>query len=307
MRFPNLSETVSVVIYGGSNGNAAVASAFAQTHKPREVIVITDDRSSTPLNTMKVLQEEHPELIVINQPSESGNSSRDAGLKAATGKWIQFIDGDTVLLPQKIESQVAFACSEPDVNTIIGSYQEVDSAHNIIRTVIEVACPDIYIALMRGRAGRTSSQLYRRSAVLQAGGWKPSVYTSQEDDLLYRVSRLGGIAKFDTNPLTQVRINSIQTPQLQIAANIRSRFDFRITIFEALSHEAYPYQAELRQALFEAIRIAYPHDRMHALEALRHYLPQNYKPTNNSLYAFAYSLFGFDGAERLANLSWSRH
>ena len=305
MQFSNLNESVSVVIPGynvGSYIGATIASLYSQTHKPREVICVNDGSTDNTLDVMYDLQKQHPDLIVIDQPNGGACSARNAGLKAATGKWIQFFDGDDVLLPQKIESQVALACSEPDVNIVIGSYQEVDVNLKYIRTITEVACPDIYIAIMRSRAGRTSSQLYRRSAVIQAGGWSTAQKSSQEYDLLYRVARLGGITKFDPNAYTQLRLRGGSITHTNVAANVRRILDLRISIFETLSHEPYPYQDELKQALFETIRLAYSYDRTSACEALTRYLPKSFMPTRNRPYAIAYSLFGIDGAERLSKL-----
>jgi hypothetical protein len=78
--------------------------------------------------------------------------------------------------------------------------------------------------------------------------------------------------------------------------------DLRINIFEELSNETYPFQDELKQALFETIRLAYSYDRDYALEILNQYLPKSFSPNRNSVYALVYSLFGIDGAERLSKL-----
>jgi hypothetical protein len=194
------------------------------------------------------------------------------------------------------------ACSEPDVNVVIGSYQEVDSDLKYIRTLTEAASPDIYIAIMLSRAGRTSSHLYRRSAVVRAGGWNTTRKSSQEYDLLYRVARLGGIAKFDQNAYTQLRLREGSITHTNVAANVRRVLDLRINIFEALSNETYPFQDELKQALFETIRLAYSYDRDYALEILNKYLPKSFTPNRNRSYALVYSIFGIDGAERLSKL-----
>jgi glycosyltransferase involved in cell wall biosynthesis len=305
MQFSNLSESVSVVIPGynvGSYIEACLASVYAQTHKPREVIVVNDGSTDDTLPTLHRLQKHHPDLIVIDQPNAGGCSARNAGLRVATGKWIQFFDGDDVLLPQKLESQLSMACSEPDVNVVIGSYQEVDANLKYIRTLTEAACPDVYIAIMLSRAGRTSSQLYRRSAVIQAGGWNTSRKSSQEYDLLYRVARLGGIAKFDANAYTQLRMRAGSITHTNITANVKRILDLRTTIFEELSNEPYPFQDELKQALFEIIRLAYSYDRGHALEILNQYLPKSFIPNRNRSYAVAYKFLGIDGAERLSKL-----
>jgi glycosyltransferase involved in cell wall biosynthesis len=305
MQFANLNESVSVVIpcYNvGSYIDASLASVYTQTHKPREVICINDGSSDDTLAALHRLQNVYPDLIVIDQPNGGACSARNAGLKAATGKWIQFFDGDDVLLPPKIESQMALACSEPDVNVVIGSYQEVDANLKYIRTLTEAACPDVYIAIMLSRAGRTSSHLYRRSAVIQAGAWSTERKSSQEYDLLYRVARLGEICKFDPDAHTQLRLRAGSITHTNVAANVRRILELRITIFEVLSSEPYPYQDALKQALFETIRLAYSYDRDYALEILTQYLPKSFMPNRNRSYALAYSIFGIDGAERLSKL-----
>lgn len=305
MQFANLNESVSVVIpcYNvGAFIEASLESVYAQTHKPREVICVNDGSSDNTLAVLNRLQEEFPELIVIDQPNGGACSARNAGLNASKGKWVQFFDGDDVLLPQKIESQIALACSEPDVNVVIGSYQEVDSNLKYIRTLTEAGSPDVYISIMLSRAGRTSSHLYRRAAVIQAGGWSTTRKSSQEYDLLYRVARLGGLAKFDPNAFTQLRLRAGSITHTNVSANVRRVLDLRIAIFEELSNEPYPYQDELKQALFETIRLAYSYDRTYALDVLAKYLPKGFTPKRNRSYALAYSLFGIDGAERLSKL-----
>jgi glycosyltransferase involved in cell wall biosynthesis len=305
MQFANLNESVSVVIpcYNvGSYIDASLASVYSQTHKAREVICVNDGSTDNTLSALHELQTTYPDLIVIDQPNGGACAARNAGLKAATGKWIQFFDGDDVLLPPKIESQIALACSEPDVNVVVGSYQEVDANLKYIRTLTEAASPDIYIAIMLSRAGRTSSHLYRRSAVIQAGAWSTERKSSQEYDLLYRVARLGGICKFDPDAHTQLRLRAGSITHTNVAANVRRILELRITIFEDLSSEPYPYQDALRQALFETIRLAYSYDRDYALEILKQYLPKSFTPNRNRSYALAYSIFGIDGAERLSKL-----
>lgn len=305
MQFSNLNESVSVVIPGynvASYIGASLASVYAQTHKPREVICVNDGSTDDTLAVLNRLQTIYPDIIVIDQPNGGGCSARNAGLNAASGKWIQFLDGDDILHPQKLGSQLSLACSEPDVNIVVGSYQEVDADLKYIRTMTESACPDVFIAIMLSRAGRTSSHLYRRSAVVQSGGWNTSRKSSQEYDLLFRVARLGGIAKFDQNAYTQLRLRDGSITHTNVAANVRRILDLRINIFEALSNETYPFQDELKQALFETIRLAYSYDRDYALEILNIYLPKSFSPNRNSVYALAYSLFGIDGAERLSKL-----
>ena len=103
MQFSNLNESVSVVIPGynvASYIEASLASVYAQTHKPREVICINDGSTDDTLALLHRLQNIYPDLIIIDQPNGGACSARNAGLHAATGTWVQFFDGDDVILTQ---------------------------------------------------------------------------------------------------------------------------------------------------------------------------------------------------------------
>ena len=76
----------------------AVNSALAQTVEDIEVIVV-DDASPEPVQLP-----EHPKLRIIRLPENSGGSAaRNAGAKAAKGRWITFLDDDDELLPHMAE------------------------------------------------------------------------------------------------------------------------------------------------------------------------------------------------------------
>jgi glycosyltransferase involved in cell wall biosynthesis len=70
MQFSNLNESVSVVIPSynvGSYIEASLASVYAQTHKPREVICINDGSTDDTLDVLHRLQNIYPDLIIIDQ------------------------------------------------------------------------------------------------------------------------------------------------------------------------------------------------------------------------------------------------
>ena len=76
----------------------AVNSALAQTIEDCEVIVV-DDCSSEPFDLP-----EHPRLRIIRLPENKGGSAaRNIGIKAAKGRWINFLDDDDELLPHMAE------------------------------------------------------------------------------------------------------------------------------------------------------------------------------------------------------------
>lgn len=68
--------------------------------KEREIILIDDGSDICPLND---LAEYLPNIIYLRQPNQGVSVARNYGMKIATGKYIQFIDGDDYILQAAYE------------------------------------------------------------------------------------------------------------------------------------------------------------------------------------------------------------
>lgn len=89
------------------NGEAlvgdAIRSVLAQTYSRVECVVVDDgstDRSAA------VAASFGPRVRVIRQPNGGVASARNAGVAAATGELVAFLDADDYWLPEKLEKQV---------------------------------------------------------------------------------------------------------------------------------------------------------------------------------------------------------
>ena len=81
----------------------AVNSVLAQTWKPIEVIVVDDGSKD---QTVEVLAKYGDKIRVIRQANAGPSAARNAGIKAARGEIITFLDSDDAWLPEKTERQV---------------------------------------------------------------------------------------------------------------------------------------------------------------------------------------------------------
>ena len=87
-------------------------SVFSQTFKPTEVIVIDDGSTD---NTQQLLCSfSNNQIRVIVQDNQGPAAARNRGLKAATGKYVAFLDADDYLEPQFIETTVSFLEQHPE-------------------------------------------------------------------------------------------------------------------------------------------------------------------------------------------------
>jgi len=84
----------------------AVESVLAQTHPVSEIVVVVDGPDPATESMLRAFN--HPRVRVLALPKSLGGSdARNAGVQAARGEWIAFLDDDDEWLPNKIERQLA--------------------------------------------------------------------------------------------------------------------------------------------------------------------------------------------------------
>lgn len=96
----------------------AVDSALAQTYTQCEVIVVDDGSTD---GTREWLTEAYGQRIrYVHQVNGGTASARNLGLKHARGEFIQFLDSDDLLGPEKVASHVECLVSNPEVDIPLG-------------------------------------------------------------------------------------------------------------------------------------------------------------------------------------------
>jgi glycosyltransferase involved in cell wall biosynthesis len=83
---------------------AALESALNQTWQHTEIIFVDDGSTDASLAIAQSFQS--PKLKVISQPNRGASTARNAALRHAQGDFIQYLDADDLLAPDKIERQV---------------------------------------------------------------------------------------------------------------------------------------------------------------------------------------------------------
>ncbi len=91
----------------------AVRSALRQTWPNLEVLVVVDGPDPATEAQLETITD--PRLRVLFLAEQRGGSdARNAGVRAALGEWIAFLDDDDEWLPRKIECQMRTARAMPD-------------------------------------------------------------------------------------------------------------------------------------------------------------------------------------------------
>lgn len=99
----------------------AVNSVLNQTYKNIELFVVDDASDDSTEEYGNKLNKNGVNYIRIEKKdSKGGNYARNLGIERSTGEYIAFLDDDDYWLQDKIEKQVNYAKSHPDIGMIYG-------------------------------------------------------------------------------------------------------------------------------------------------------------------------------------------
>lgn len=93
----------------------AINSVLEQSLSDIEIIVVDDGSTD---DTQKVMSALYEKVQYILTENKGPAHARNVGMKAATGKYIAFLDSDDIYLPDKLEMQIKVMMSHPDIGML---------------------------------------------------------------------------------------------------------------------------------------------------------------------------------------------
>jgi glycosyltransferase involved in cell wall biosynthesis len=168
-----------------------IESALAQTWAEKEVIVVDDGSTDS---SLAIIQQFEGRILWETGPNRGGNVARNRLLELAEGDWLQYLDADDYLLPDKVEKQAEFALAHPQVDVVFSRcVQETHGVGGSIHQATSLMPEplDPWCLLVRWDMPQTGALLWRRSAVLHAGRWKEDQPCCQEHELYLRMLKTG--------------------------------------------------------------------------------------------------------------------
>jgi glycosyltransferase involved in cell wall biosynthesis len=93
----------------------ALESVFRQTYRDYEIIVVDDGSTD---DTPRITEQYKDKITVIRQTNGGRSRARNAGIAAARGRYIAFLDDDDLWVPRKLEQQVRILEENPTVGLV---------------------------------------------------------------------------------------------------------------------------------------------------------------------------------------------
>lgn len=194
----------------------AVDSVLSQTYSNLEVIVVNDGSTDA---TLQVLEKYGNRIIVIDQLNQGVAHARNAGIKAAQGEFVTFLDSDDYWFQQKVELQVKYLQQHPEMGAVYADWGRWFPIANEFPDPLTLAPKNVNLEIDLDQSGdlyeklifdfiiHTITIMIKKSVLNDIGYFDTRLKMGEDYDLWLRLSRVTKIDKLST-PLALYRANS---------------------------------------------------------------------------------------------------
>lgn len=184
----------------------AIDSVINQTFSDIELLIVNDGSTDSTADIIRSFNDKR--IVVISQQNSGVARALNKGLMHARGEYIARFDADDICFPNRLAEQVKFLDQHPD-HVIVGSHAEyilengdhllnfrcLEHTDDNIRQRLYFYCPFVH-----------SSVMYRKEAVIEAGGYSALAHSFEDYLLWVQLAKMGKLANIAT-PLVKVRYN----------------------------------------------------------------------------------------------------
>jgi len=205
---PGVVSTVIVVFNRPRLLAEAVASVLAQTYRPIEVVIVDDGSTDETAAVCDGFAAAHPGIVVVAHQANTGFAgATNAGLQRVSGEFVQFLDSDDLLMPEKFAHQVAGLRAHPECGISYCQAREYvlgEPWSGVPARRSGQAFETLFPAVLAGKIWPSPSPLFRR-AVIEANGPMLNVSVQPEWEYECRLAAQGVRLHYCPIVLTDMR------------------------------------------------------------------------------------------------------
>jgi glycosyltransferase involved in cell wall biosynthesis len=191
---PGRSYPVSVVI-PAYNSEAylgrALASVLAQTFRPAEVVVVDDGSTDS---TRELAERFDPLVRCVSQPNQGPSAARNRGVQESTAELVAFLDSDDEWTPAFLARTAGPMAEDPGIGMCYCLTERVEPDGSRLLESDPRRDRMTPWGVYPPPFSHVSASVFRKEALVKAGGFDVSFACYEDFDLFVRVGELSRVS-----------------------------------------------------------------------------------------------------------------
>jgi glycosyltransferase involved in cell wall biosynthesis len=225
---PDCVITVLMPVYNAESYlSIAIESVLAQSFHDFEFVIVDDGSTDSSIAIAEKYAEGDSRIRILRKENSGISDTLNLGLLNARGDFIARLDADDVMYPIRLEIQFKFLSNNTALG-FCGSFLEfIDANGSVVGwskpSPVTRADYDKLISERRPITFNHPSIMFRKSAMLEAGGYDRSMEPTEDTDLFNKILALGYEALIVPQYLLKYRLHSKSIGAQKVKKQIENR------------------------------------------------------------------------------------
>jgi glycosyltransferase involved in cell wall biosynthesis len=203
---PDAPIGVVVPVFNGARYLHQTLQSVTAQSCPAVSLIVVDDGSTD--GSAEIAARFAPEVVTLRRPHEGQAAALNAGLAAASGTYVAFLDADDLWLPEKLARQTAQFSERPELEYCVTRIQ------NFLSPEYESRRAEIDPALFQEAPGYVVSTLMARRALFdRIGGFDEGLQHANKTEWFLRARSAGVAGEMIGEVLVRRRLHATNVSQ----------------------------------------------------------------------------------------------
>ena len=243
-----------------------------QTFSDYEVIVVNDGSTDNSRDIILSFQKDDIRIKLFNIPNGGVSNARNFGLSQARGEWIQFLDGDDMIVEDYLERILEEVKHDKRIELVFTDFSMINGSNEIVNQIgsghkgiiaAEEIC-DIFFEIQEknGFLGFISNKLFKRSLLQHFSPWFDSSIKLAEDldfySRLYTYVSYAYFSSYSSFFYLQTDENYVNDSEIDYLAQLRVRTNIKKWFKKINQYDR--FQMELDKIISQYVYLVAFHD-----------------------------------------------